>query len=128
MKKQLANELSKKLSWLLRHGLVEAKINYDNYGWANIDDVINFLNVSIEDLLFVVSSNNKDRFAIDGTMIRANQGHSIKLDNIEESWTKYIDNNVIFHGTMKSNVPSIMANGILPGKRTHVCRKGVQKI
>jgi len=67
----------------------------------------------------VVQSNDKQRFAIsnDGLSIRANQGHSLKinLDLIPESPPP-----VLLHGTAKKSISAIKADGLKKMARHHV--------
>ena len=67
----------------------------------------------------VVATNDKQRFALseDGRLIRANQGHSIAVDLGLAPQTPPA---LLYHGTADKNLPSIMAQGLLPGRRQHV--------
>jgi putative RNA 2'-phosphotransferase len=50
-------------------------------------------------------------------MIRANQGHSVQVDL---ALPPTVPPDVLFHGIVERNVPSIRAHGLLKGKRHHV--------
>lgn len=74
--------------------------------------------VTLEELEEVVATNNKKRFVLDGSRIRASQGHSIegvdlKLEPTEPPLTLY-------HGTSTKNITGILNQGLLKGSRNHV--------
>ncbi|KAK2729119.1 tRNA 2'-phosphotransferase 1 [Colletotrichum kahawae] len=95
--------VSKALSKLLRHQAENAGIKLEEGGWAPLDKVLAYgpvksLKVTFEDIKAAVSTSDKQRFALkpneatnpaldEGStdpahwLIRANQGHSIKLDS-----------------------------------------------
>ena len=73
----------------------------------------------MEELREIVANNNKQRyeFSEDMTRIRARQGHSIQVDvDLEEA----IPPDVLYHGTAKRFVDSILKQGILKGKRLYI--------
>jgi len=78
-------KISKLLSYVLRHKPEAIGLTLNNEGWADIDELI-LKSVKVkmtrEDILRVVKNSDKQRFIIreDGNSIRANQGHSIKVD------------------------------------------------
>ena len=66
-----------------------------------------------------MGENDKRRFAIseDGTRIRANQGHSIDIDlGLQPSAPPEL----LYHGTVKRFLASIMRKGLQAGTRQHV--------
>lgn len=76
-------------------------------------------NLSREELAFVVENNNKKRFQIsdDGSRIKANQGHSLKLDlELDEKTPP----ETLFHGTAQKNIDSILQKGLEKRQRHHV--------
>ena len=75
--------------------------------------------LSLEELKQVVANNDKQRFAFseDLSMIRANQGHSVK---VELDFAEQRPPAILFHGTAVRNLGSIQAKGLLKGKRHHV--------
>lgn len=115
---------SKFLSLVLRHnpGLINLKL--DKNGWANIPELIE--KSKAKKILFtgeildvVVETNNKQRFTFndDKTKIRANQGHSIKVDiNLKPVEPPIL----LYHGTSINNVNSILSQGIDKRGRQHV--------
>ena len=116
---------SKKLSWLLRHGAVEAGVVMDAAGWVAIDDALAALKLSREELDAAVRDNNKSRFEVQGDRIRASQGHSIaggpvSLDALEGTWEKWPGDGSVWHGTTVAAAHAIARGGIQPRTRTHV--------
>lgn len=84
MDKELVN-ISKFLSYVLRHNPQEIGLSLDSNGWGNIDELIILCNLyghnlSKDILLKIVTNDIKERFAIKDNRIRANQGHSINID------------------------------------------------
>src|SRR5687767_3991146 len=79
--------ISKFLSLVLRHKPQTIGLILDENGWADTDDLLLKLKehtqtLSIEELKWVVQSNDKKRFSFSADLkkIRANQGHSIDID------------------------------------------------
>ncbi|MFO0755966.1 MAG: RNA 2'-phosphotransferase [Byssovorax sp.] len=118
-------EQSKKLSWLLRHGAMEAGVQMDAAGWVAIEDVLRFLGASRADLDEAVRLNTKSRLQVEGARIRACQGHStermpVTLEALEASWSEVEGDASIWHGTRVDVLPAIAREGIVPQARTHV--------
>ncbi|PNS20151.1 hypothetical protein CAC42_5601 [Sphaceloma murrayae] len=62
-------QVSKKLSWLLRHGIGQEKLQMDAAGYVNVADVlsnrnIRSLKVTLDELKELVATNNKQRFSL----------------------------------------------------------------
>jgi putative RNA 2'-phosphotransferase len=97
----------------------------DKNGWINIDELIHNANkyknmhLTINLIKTVVETNDKQRFIIsdDGKKIRANQGHSITVDLELEG---KIPPDVLYHGTARHLIDSIMKNGLKPMRRQYV--------
>ncbi|MCB9674304.1 MAG: RNA 2'-phosphotransferase [Alphaproteobacteria bacterium] len=116
---------SKKLSWLLRHGALEARLPMDEAGWASIADVLRHTGLTRPQLDRVVAENNKSRLEVRGDRVRCSQGHSLEgmpvtLDALEASWTRLARTAPLFHGTRLDLVEPIVRGGIQPMGRTHV--------
>lgn len=114
-------EVSKFLSYILRHNPDHIGISLDLEGWALIDDIINKadMNLSYEIIQDVVSTNKKQRFSVssNGMYIRANQGHSI---NVNLGLKPKCPPDILYHGTAKKFLHSILEKGILPQQRLYV--------
>jgi putative RNA 2'-phosphotransferase len=117
--------LSKRLSWLLRHGAGGAGLVMDEAGWAAIDDVLHLLSISLPALEEAVARNDKGRLVVEGARIRACQGHSLSgmpvtVEALESSWEVASPAGHLWHGTHVAAVAGIAAHGIVPGGRSHV--------
>lgn len=120
---QQLNATSKYLSFILRHKPDEIALNLNEQGWANIDELIEKSapkqQLTPELIKEVVITNDKQRFKLsdDGKKIRANQGHSIKVDlNLSPSTPPA----TLFHGTAYRFVKSIESQGLKSMQRQHV--------
>ena len=116
---------SKKLSWLLRHGAGEKGLAMSADGWAAIEDVLVQLAIDRETLDRAVERNDKNRLQVDGSLIRACQGHSlagmpVTLQALENSWQRVHPTASLWHGTTPAAVPAIRRDGLRAGRRTHV--------
>lgn len=105
-----------KLSYLLRH---DQSYAFDEHGWREVSDLVTNHGFTLEELREIVATNNKQRyeFSEDMMRIRARQGHSIQVD-VELAEATPPD--ILYHGTAKAFVKSIMIQGILNGKRLYV--------
>jgi putative RNA 2'-phosphotransferase len=128
MKNQSDNtqiRISKFLSLILRHSPQTIHLDMDKNGWISIDELIlnankyKNMHLTIDLIKIVVETNNKQRFIIsdDGKKIRANQGHSITVDLELES---KVPPDVLYHGTARHLIDSIMKNGLKPMKRQYI--------
>ena len=117
-------QVSKFLSYILRHHPESIGLTLDNNGWADLDELVN---LSLKDgrkitkeLVFeTVTQNDKKRFALndDNTKIRAVQGHSLEVDlELEEQ----IPPEKLFHGTATRFLDSILEKGLIPSGRQYV--------
>ena len=124
MKKDLITKTSKFLSFVLRHNPGAIDLKLDENGWASVDELLSKARksgrkISPELLQEVVATNNKKRFTFDesGERIRANQGHSIKID-LDLSPVEPPE--FLWHGTATRNLDSIFDKGLVKGSRHHV--------
>jgi putative RNA 2'-phosphotransferase len=115
---------SKFLSLVLRHRPEAIGLSLDEHGWADIDELLDAAKQSgkslTRELIYrVVRENDKKRFALsdDGTRIRANQGHSVEVDL---GLQPVQPPDVLYHGTVKRFLASIMQTGLSSGSRQHV--------
>lgn len=120
MTEKATKKLSKFLSYVLRHNPDKLELTLDQQGWIATEELLAKLNdISMQQLEYVVENNNKKRFAFndDKTKIRANQGHSIKIDL---AYSAIEPPEFLYHGTAIKNITSIKSKGILKGNRHHV--------
>jgi putative RNA 2'-phosphotransferase len=117
-------KISKYLSKHLRHQPDRLGIKLAPGGWVAIDELLsacakNSFPISRSDLNEVVENNDKKRFSFDstGTLIRANQGHSVEIDL---QLKPAIPPEVLYHGTGHGAAESIIQNGLNKMSRHHV--------
>lgn len=119
------SEISKFLSFVLRHQPEAIGITLDLEGWTDIAALIaaaaNDGKQLDRDLIqAVVTTSDKKRFAIsdDGLRIRAVQGHStasVDINHIEKFPPEFL-----YHGTATRFIESVRNQGLLPGARQYV--------
>ena len=77
--------ISKRLAYWLRHRPDAAGLTLDAHGWAPMADGLTALgrsglHVDRAELEAVVARDDKQRYAIAGDRIRANQGHTVPVE------------------------------------------------
>lgn len=122
MSKKQHKEISKYLSFILRHKPDAINLVLDKQGWAEINDIIiKTIDMDLSHQLIeeVVKTNDKQRFVLsdDKLKIRANQGHSI---DVNLNLTAQEPPSVLYHGTAEHNINSILQEGIKSRKRQYV--------
>lgn len=117
-------EISKTLSFWLRHKPHDAGLTLDIQGWASVDAVLAALKAravaqDFDTLLAVVEHNDKQRFELspDLTRIRARQGHSIDIDL---ALSPIEPPPLLYHGTVERALAAILADGLKKMRRHHV--------
>ena len=117
-------QLSKTLSYILRHDPGKFGLTLDAQGWCVVDELLAALAArgtacTRELLETVVEQNDKKRFAFspDGAKIRASQGHSLP---VELAYTPARPPAVLFHGTADRFLDSILKAGLQKRQRHHV--------
>ena len=111
--------LSKQLSYVLRHRPESIGISLDSSGWVEVSILLEKLGIKMDTLEQVVNNNDKKRFAFneDKTKIRASQGHSVNIDLGLKSLKPPI---TLYHGTATKNLDSILKKGLIKGNRQYV--------
>jgi putative RNA 2'-phosphotransferase len=116
--------VSKYLSKHLRHEPERLGLELEIGGWVAIADLLGAaardrFPISRAELDAVVAGSDKQRFAIDetGTRIRANQGHSALVDLELQPVHPPA---VLYHGTGRGNLASILQSGLKKMGRHHV--------
>ncbi|WP_369170602.1 RNA 2'-phosphotransferase [Streptomyces sp. R28] len=115
-------KVSKYLSKHLRHQPERIGLTLDEGGWVEIDTLIaaagaHGFRFTRKELDHVVAANDKQRFAIEGTRIRASQGHSIDVDLGLPPATPPP---YLYHGTVADSLDAIRAEGLRPMNRHDV--------
>ncbi|QRG40907.1 hypothetical protein FDK38_005401 [Candidozyma auris] len=126
-------QISKALSYLLRHGAVKEKLPIDSRGFVELSAILNHPRIkthraSVEEIETIVAENDKKRFTLetreDGkTYICANQGHSLGLvteENMEPLPYEEMPGNV-YHGTFANKLDAIYTRGgLCKMSRNHI--------
>src|SRR5262245_12110581 len=104
-------KVSKFLSLVLRHEPERIGLRLGEGGWVAVSDLLQALeqhhfSVTLVELQAVVRSSDKQRFSFsaDGLLIRANQGHSVK---VELGYEPLSPPQFLYHGTAERFVASI---------------------
>ena len=119
--------ISKYISLILRHKPETIGITLDEHGWANVDELLKGVSrkypLTREELDEIVATDEKQRYSFndDGTLIRANQGHSIQVD-VELAEVRPPE--FLYHGTGEKYVSSIDRHGLIPKTRLYVHLSG----
>lgn len=118
-------ELSKEVSYALRHAPWEYELEMDEEGFVPVSQLLTALdetghyerNVTVEDLRHMTEVNDKKRHEIVGDKIRALYGHSIPM-HIKKEET--IPPDVLYHGTTHKALDRILKEGLKPMSRQYV--------
>lgn len=116
--------ISKLMSLVLRHKPETIGVKLDENGWLPVEELLQGIkrkgiSIDRERLNRVVETNNKKRFIFneDGTLIRANQGHSINVDlNLKAVEPPAL----LYHGTVRNVLDLIKKKGLIKMSRQHV--------
>jgi putative RNA 2'-phosphotransferase len=118
-------DISKFLSYVLRHQPEAIGLSLDKEGWAFISDLILYSvkeGYMLDDNLIrnIVDNSDKKRFTIsdDGLRIRAAQGHSTQQVNI--AYTEKNPPCILYHGTATRFISAIRGQGLIPLSRQYV--------
>ena len=114
--------LSRFLSYALRHRPDAVGLALDANGWAEVADVLRVAraqghNLDRATLERIVRESDKQRFALDGGRIRANQGHSVAVDL---GLAPVAPPDVLYHGTSRRFLDAILDQGLRRQSRHHV--------
>ncbi|MDY6622175.1 RNA 2'-phosphotransferase [Clostridioides difficile] len=118
------DKLSIFISLILRHKPEIIGIKLDDYGYADVNELIEKTNntgrnINIEILEQIVKEDNKQRYSFneDRSKIRANQGHSI---NIDVELKELEPPEYLYHGTATRFLDNIKNEGIIKQSRLYV--------
>ncbi|MBD5452855.1 MAG: RNA 2'-phosphotransferase [Lachnospiraceae bacterium] len=116
--------LSKEISYALRHAPWEYELEMDEEGWVPIGQLLEALhraekwkNICEADLSKMIEESEKKRHEIKDGKIRAFYGHSIPMKILKE---EKMPPDILYHGTARRFMSSIMENGLLPQSRQYV--------
>ena len=111
-------KIGKKVTYLLRHKPQDLVMN--KHGYVETLSLLKKIGITQEELDFIVENNDKKRLAYneDKSMVRASQGHSIKVD-LELKMTR--PPRVLYHGTSPDSYEKIIkGKGLDKMRRLHV--------
>ena len=84
--------LSKKLSWLLRHGTFDVGCPIDNEGYVKFSDIVKVPGLTYVTMEQIHKCNNKEQFSVKFDdisvqhMVKANWGHSLPVQKLGMSF------------------------------------------
>ena len=118
-------ELSKEISYALRHAPWEYELELDEQGYVPVSQLLFALNetgkyaneIKKSDLEHIIETSDKKRHEITRDHIRALYGHSTPHAIKKELCTPP---NILFHGTSHKAINKIMTDGLLPMSRQFV--------
>ena len=121
MSKRLV-KISKFLSLILRHKPETIGVQLDEEGWIDVEMLLDACAragkpIERQELLEVVATSDKKRFALKEGRIRANQGHSLAVElrlKVKEPPER------LYHGTAQQFLESIRDSGLMKMARHHV--------
>lgn len=123
-----ARRIGKFISLVLRHQPQKIDLSLDSEGWTEVEQLLTQLakhgtSINRQQLDYLVEHNNKKRYRYseDGLRIRAQQGHSIKVDLDYEPVAPPA---FLYHGTAERFVESIRQSGLEKRNRHHVHMSG----
>lgn len=114
---------SRFISMILRHKPEAVGITLDEHGWASVEALISGVKqtspFSMEILEEIVETDEKQRYSFneDKSKIRANQGHSVKVDVELQTMEPP---QFLYHGTGQKYAESIDENGLVSKSRLYV--------
>lgn len=119
-----SEELSKEVSYALRHAPWEYELEMDEEGWVPVGQLLDALHrkekwksICEADLSKMIEESEKKRHEIKNGEIRAFYGHSIPMKILKE---ERIPPDILYHGTARRFMQSIRENGLLPQNRQYV--------
>ncbi|XP_052058809.1 uncharacterized protein LOC127699109 [Mytilus californianus] len=124
-------QLSKSLSYILRHGAERQGYKMMPGGFLYVEDILkkqnNLRDYDLEDVQRIVETNDKQRFHMEpdketGKMkIRANQGHTIEVEDLElKPLLSANEVSMVIHGTYYTSWEKIKHTGLSRMGRNHI--------
>ena len=117
-------ELSKEISYALRHAPWEYELEIDEEGWVPIEQLLYSLrenkqwnDIKKSHIIEMINQSEKKRHEIHNEKIRAFYGHSIPM-KIKKTEGK--PPRLLYHGTTQESKEKIMQGGLLPRSRQYV--------
>lgn len=118
------SDLSKEISYALRHAPQEYGLTLDEQGWVPVESLVNALkkrekysDLTVQDIAVMIQTSEKKRHELVGSRIRALYGHSteerIKKDAVQPP-------DVLYHGTAHKFLQKILEQGLISKDRQYV--------
>lgn len=124
MNQKQAVRLSKLMSLALRHDPASFDLSLDQEGWLPLEELLAGIKrrpglewVHPNDIRQVVDTSDKQRFEIQGELIRARYGHSRAA---RPAYQPVEPPETLYHGTPRRNLPTIRRQGLKPMSRQYV--------
>ena len=110
-------QIGKRITYLLRHNPEDLVM--DKNGYVSVSSLLKKIGITQSELDHIVDTNDKKRLAYseDKSLIRASQGHSIKVD-VELKSVR--PPRVLYHGTSSESYEKIIKTGLSKMRRLHV--------
>lgn len=124
----ISEQLSRTLSYILRHHPEEFNVSLTARGWADLDTVLTNIQSEFSEeitknvVITMMNETKKNRFELDESenKILALYGHNENLDITIESTTNTTLPKTLYHGTPTRNMESIRKIGLQPQSRSKV--------
>lgn len=118
-------KFSKEISYALRHAPWEYELEMDENGFVDIQQLLLSINeenvypkvIDKTDVFHVIEISDKKRFEVSGERIRAIYGHSFPM---QIKYNEETPPAILYHGTAKRFLNSIMTEGLKPMSRQYV--------
>jgi len=117
-------ELSKEISYALRHAPEEYGLALDEQGWVPVEALLgalkkreNYSALTAQDIADMIQNFEKKRYELAGGWIRALYGHSTE-GKIKKAAVRPPD--VLYHGTAHKFLQKILEQGLIPKGRQYV--------
>lgn len=117
-------ELSKEISYALRHAPEKYGLTLDSQGWVDVGNLIAALkkkeryhSLTKQDIIEMMQASEKKRFEIKDNNIRALYGHTVEV-RIEKEAVKPPD--ILYHGTAHRFLDNIFEQGLISKGRQYV--------
>ena len=116
MNEKRKTEISKFLSFVLRHRPESIGLISEEDGWVSVSKLLKSCAaaekvLTLDELRKVVETSDKKRFSFNKTdeKIRANQGQSVL---VKMNFEKKIPPLILYHGTAERNIEAILESGL----------------
>jgi putative RNA 2'-phosphotransferase len=116
----LVERITRSLAYMLRHQPEQFDLELDDYGYADLDDVVAALNerlgepVEPEDVVQAIESGDRPRYEIREGRIRALYGHSIQVKPGEPAKPPAL----LYVGISQADAERARRYGLRPGRRS----------